>query len=96
MFDRYCSAVTLLRFPALYKSSQNSELFNVKVRLLSQFSTCMSITCYMLLLYFANLVRIQIFAFSAFTLLIGRQETHPACKKLSGGVLAWFGPICLE
>jgi len=27
------------------------------------------------------------FAFSALTLLIGRQEGHPACKKLSGGVL---------
>jgi len=28
-------------------------------------------------------------AFSALTLLIGRQEGHPACKKLlSGGVLA--------
>jgi len=27
-------------------------------------------------------------AFSALTLLVGRQEGHPACKKLSGGVLA--------
>ena len=23
-------------------------------------------------------------------LLVGRQEEHPACKKLSGGVLAWL------
>jgi len=29
------------------------------------------------------------FAFSALTLLVGRQEGHPACKKLSGGVLVW-------
>jgi len=29
-------------------------------------------------------------AFSALTLLAGRQEEHPACKKLSGGVLAWL------
>jgi len=29
-------------------------------------------------------------AFSALTLLVGRQEGHPACKKQSGGVLAWF------
>jgi len=28
------------------------------------------------------------FAFSALTLLVGQQEGHPACKKLSGGVLA--------
>jgi len=29
-------------------------------------------------------------AFSALTLSVGRQEGHPACKKLSGGVLAWL------
>jgi len=29
-------------------------------------------------------------AFSALTLLVGRQEGHPACKKLSDGVLAWL------
>jgi len=29
-------------------------------------------------------------AFRALTLLVGRQEGHPACKKLSGGVLAWL------
>jgi len=28
---------------------------------------------------------------SALTLLVGRQEGHPACKKLSGGMV-----ICLE
>jgi len=35
----------------------------------------------------------SITAFSALTLLVERQEGHPACKNLSGGVLAW---ICLE
>jgi len=30
------------------------------------------------------------FASSTLTLLVGRQEGHPACKKLSGGVLAWL------
>jgi len=28
--------------------------------------------------------------FSALTLLVGWQEGHPACRKLSGGVLAWL------
>jgi len=28
-----------------------------------------------------------LFAFSALTLLVGWHEVHPACKKLSGGVL---------
>ena len=32
----------------------------------------------------------RLLAFSALTLLVGRQEGHPACKKLSGGVLAWL------
>ena len=31
-----------------------------------------------------------IIGFSALALLVGRQEGHPACKKLSGGVLAWL------
>jgi len=31
-----------------------------------------------------------IFAFSALMLLVGQQEGHPACKKQSGGVLAWL------
>jgi len=29
-------------------------------------------------------------AFSALTLLVGQQEGHLACKKLSDGVLAWL------
>jgi len=28
--------------------------------------------------------------FSALTLLVGWQEGHPACKKLSGGMLVWL------
>ena len=34
--------------------------------------------------------RLHKLAFSALTLLVGQQEGHPACKKLSGGVLAWL------
>ena len=33
---------------------------------------------------------IIIISFSALTLLVGRQEGHPVCKKLSGGVLVWL------
>jgi len=29
-------------------------------------------------------------AFSALMLLVGRQEGHLTCKKLSGGVLVWL------
>jgi len=30
------------------------------------------------------------YAFSALKLLVGRQEGHLACKKPSGGMLAWL------
>jgi len=33
-------------------------------------------------------------AFSALTLLVVWYEGHPACKKLSGGVLAWLSVWC--
>ena len=33
---------------------------------------------------------LSLYSFSALTLLVGRQEGHPACKKLSGGVLMWL------
>ena len=29
-------------------------------------------------------------AFNALMLLVGQQEGHPVCKKLSGGVLMWL------
>jgi len=37
-----------------------------------------------------NLILCNSTAFSALTLLVRRQEGHPACKKLSGGVLVWL------
>ena len=40
---------------------------------------------------YAFLLHMQhVLAFSALTLLVGRQEGHLACKKLSSGVLAWL------
>ena len=35
-------------------------------------------------------IKIAFSALSALTLLVGQQEGHTACKKLSGGVLAWL------
>ena len=35
-------------------------------------------------------IPLSLLAFSALTLLARQQEGHPACKKLSGGVLAWL------
>ena len=40
--------------------------------------------------YLISIIMRLVFAFSALTLLVGRQEGHLACKKLSGGMLAWL------
>ena len=40
--------------------------------------------------FFFHLFTSHLFTFSALTLLVGWQEGHPACKKLSSGVLAWL------
>jgi len=42
------------------------------------------------LTYFDKIWHDDTAAFSALMLLVGRQEGHPACKKLSGGVLVWL------
>jgi len=42
------------------------------------------------LFYSSKCICLQCYAFSALTLLVGRQEGHPACKKLSSGVLVWL------
>ena len=52
------------------------------VSLSGMLSVLQLIKCHLLVYYTS--------AFSALTLLVGRQEGHPACKKLSGGVLAWL------
>jgi len=56
----------------------------------------------MFIMYFSLLFYVLTFLFNmyrllftvilsrALTLLVGRQEGHPACKKQSGGVLAWL------
>ena len=40
--------------------------------------------------HFTAIVQVRSIDFSALTLLVGWQEGHPACKKTSGGVLAWL------
>ena len=43
--------------------------------------------------FFANLLQsvlVKHLTFGALTLLVGRQEEHPACKTLSDEVLAWL------
>ena len=39
---------------------------------------------------YCHLFNVMCSAFSALTLLVGREEGHPACKKQSGGVMTWL------
>ena len=57
-----------------YITPRADRLFDPQVRVLQR--------TYLLTYFLAS--------FSALTLLAGRQEGHPACKKLSGEVLAWL------
>ena len=63
----------------MYKKTKSRSSYHLHV---NKWSLLSNIMHYALILYFS--------AFSALTLLVGRQEGHPACKKLSGGVLAWL------
>jgi len=55
--------------------------------------------CILLMIFFSSVICVAVLflvshwlnsAFSALTMLVGQQEGHPACKKLSGGVLEWL------
>jgi len=43
-----------------------------------------------MVLSYLGCIKLLKIPFSALTLLVGRHEGHPACKKLSGGVRAWL------
>ena len=62
-----------------YITPRADRLFDPQVRVLQR--------TYLLTYFLAS--------FSVLTLLVGRQEGHPACRKLSGGVLAWLS-VCSE
>ena len=92
------------RYLALCRPSKSrNDIFSVHVdrqsRLLKAiFCPCMwtensAHACHLSVHFYFMLAYSQFFsacAFSALTLLVGRQEGHPACKKPSGGVLAWL------
>ena len=64
-------------------------LYCVLLFCLSEF-TDFILTAHVYILVFYVYVYMAVNAFSDLTLLVGRQEGHPACKKLSSGVLAWL------
>ena len=61
----------------IFKLINLQKLTSINRVILSQLPVCFNFKC-------------TITYFSALTLLVGRQEGHPACKKQSGGVLVWL------
>jgi len=76
--DGSTGAQSRKRFTTNFNDVTNERSAPLKLRPYCAIQICLS-----LLLFFYT-------PFSALTLLVGRQEGHPACKKLSGGVLAWL------
>jgi len=54
------------------------------------FACLLDFPTYLLLSVLICFLTCLLLAFNALMLLVGRQEGHPACKKLSGGVLVWL------
>jgi len=61
----------------ILQASPTTRYCNITTLMLWPFLYCQSAETYMVI-------------HSALTLLVGRQEGHPVCKKLSGGVLVWL------
>jgi len=52
---------------------------------------CLLLSLFLFLLFiFLYFPLLVVGSFSALTLSVGRQQEHPACKKLSGDVLVWL------
>ena len=83
-------------FEPLFKGSC-IDFGNAKLRVLLSYVYVCCKSCHLtpftvillwvLVFFLASLLDL-IYPFSALTLLVGRQEGRPACKKLSGGLLA--------
>jgi len=79
----------------LLQRLQNCDLLSYAMKL-ARASLSLNMQVTLKMQYFMKLSKYQIIGnFTALTLLVGRQEGHPACKKESGEVLAWL-PVWSE
>ena len=97
--SRVSSVIVVIRLPISCVSSMAISCYVPAVSMANYGDVCVcwSIWSICLILFCAVFWVVIIsrsipsyFAFSALTLLVGRQEGHPACKKQSGGVLVWL------
>ena len=86
------------RLTSLDNLNDCEKFVDVNIKLLvtatakrSDFSAAIALLCFV---RFSLFLLFHLYAFSALTLLVGQQEEHQACKKLSGGVLAWLSFWC--
>jgi len=75
----------------LIRPLTGKELMNFVLLLFYYHLDLVFLSCFFLILCLFYFMLILCFhAFSALTLLVGRQEGHPACKKLSSEAQAWL------
>jgi len=72
--------------PAAYTEAQRQQMQQQQQLAVQQQIMFAGISCILIL---CRMLMMPICAFSALTLLVGRQEGHPACKKPWG--LCWWG-----
>jgi len=70
------------------------EFFSIVQVLKTLMNFCTVVKYFLVLWIWLSFLATSHNAFSALMLLVGRQEGHPACKKLSGGVAGVV--ICVE
>ena len=96
-FKDFCSFIVLwlaviITILLLLKVKMFAEwdLANLCLTILQHIKSHYSVLALCIIFLFCSFVDNLCSAFSASTLLVGRQEGHPACKTLSSGVLAWL------
>ena len=87
--ERFLRRTGLLGHAVLHSLTAQYSFFIVQsfcsLVVFLKFSWCARFVCFMFFCSYCNVM-----SFSALTLLIGWQEGHLACKKLSSGVLVWL------
>ena len=82
----FCSRNSVCLYVICRDSRNSLEVGNTKI--ISVLIQCLSLDVH--LSWTDLFIYLLISDFSASTLLVGRQEGHPACKKLNGGLLSWL------
>ena len=96
LFEYQCTSGKFIRLPNRIEKIDSaarieSKLFFARIGMLYWTNTFFGEREHgALWLLICGAIEKRLLTHSALTLLVGRQEGHPACKKLSGGVLAWL------